>query len=54
MFVCVCLNKDTSLIRTPYVVPRVSIIERFHCTLKWEHLVNSDTLCGPKDLHNRD
>ena len=26
-------NKDTSLIRTLYVVPRVSIIERFHCML---------------------
>ena len=29
------LNKDTSLIRTLYVVPRVSVllIERFHCIM---------------------
>ena len=26
-------NKDTALIRTLRVVPRVSVIERFHCTL---------------------
>ena len=37
-------NKDTSLIKTSILVPRVSILERFHCTAIWVKFVKVHVL----------